>query len=153
MSKRFSVSLIDDTIYIRTTELGKPKSHPIKGPNGKGIKISTTLFDKYFNKTFKQFKSTSKHPEFELYNQLIQTELTKYESSNYSISSLSTDNKSFIKYANNLIDTMTTHGTKIKNQVVVAKLENFLKANQFDDLLFKDIYYYFLKPFSIKAFL
>ena len=148
MSKKFSISLIDDTIYIRTTELGKPKAYPIKGLNGKGIKISNELFNKYFNKTFKQFKPTSKHPEFEIYNLVIQKELKKYESSNYSISSLSTENKSFLVYANSLIDKMAIHGTQIKNQVVVAKLKNFLQANQFDDLLFKDITPDFLRDFN-----
>ncbi len=68
MSKKFSIGLFDGTLFIRTIELGKPKSSPIKGLNDKGIKVSKALFEKHFDMTFKQFKPNLTHTEFEIYN-------------------------------------------------------------------------------------
>ena len=137
----FSLFFLPFTLSLLPTYTFTPNSSSLK------LKFSIIHFDNYFDKNFNQFVKYSRYPHFENYNQILKNELNKFEAFDFSVTTLSSENRSFLKYVNDYIATITNHGTKIKSENVVAKLINFLTRKDQNDLLFKEITPAFLRAF------
>ncbi|RRO12329.1 tyrosine-type recombinase/integrase [Flavobacteriaceae bacterium 14752] len=99
------------------------------------IKLTDTQFKNYFNENKQRFRKNSNFPEGKKYNKKIEKALSEHEIEE----SNEKDNISFIKYFQRKINLINNHGTKIKKQVVLSKLEKFLKYSGKDDLMFNEI--------------
>jgi integrase len=99
------------------------------------IKLTDIQFKNYFNENKQRFRKNSNFPEGKKYNEVIEKALSKYEVEEFK----EEENISFLKYFQRKINLINNHGSKIKKQVVLSKLEKFLKFNGKNDLQFNEI--------------
>jgi integrase len=124
------------TLYIRSYQPDnnekKHKKISLK------IKLKNTDVKAYFDENKQRFKDIKKFPQGQLYNEKIEDELKRigiYED----LSQTPDRRKSFLKYWQSIIDTITVHGTKIKHAGVKTRLEKYLKSIPREDLKFSEI--------------
>ncbi len=154
MAKSVSITFLkqdssdkEGTLYIRTTEdrLSKRKSL--------GIKIRESEWEKYFNQKTQLFKSDKRFALAESINNTIKSKLKELHKNDNDLAYLPDEKKSFTKYWHKYIQTFGNYGSQIKHEVVYAKLNKFLIANNKTGLLFieitptlvRELKYYFTK--------
>lgn len=133
------------TIYVRTIENRVSEKRSLK------IYIKQKEFEKYFIPDSKRFKKTKQFPMSDHYNSIIEQKLKELSSHGNEISYLPNEKKSFIDFWELCIKDFTNHGTRIKHETILNKLNKYLthisKSENKPDLLFKDITPTFLKEF------
>lgn len=137
----------EGTLYIRTIEDRTPKKKSL------GIKVKETDWEKYFNTKTQRFKADKRFILSEQLNTLISSKLSELNKHDNDLAYLPNEKKSFTKYWERYIETIENYGTKIKHEVVYAKLKKFLEAKNKTGLLFvemtpqmlRDLKFYFTK--------
>src|ERR1035437_7639479 len=110
----------EGSLYIRTTEdrLSKRKSL--------GVKIRESDWKKFFNHKTQLFKSDKRFALAGDINYIIKHKLKELSQNDNELAFLPNEKKSFTKYWEKNIETIENYGTKIKHEVVYAKLKKFL---------------------------
>jgi integrase len=120
------------TLYIRTIE------DRITRKKSLGIHLKESEFNKFFDPKKQLFKSDSRF-DFEEKNFIIKNKLKELTKHDENLSYLPDEKKSFTKYWQKYINTIENYGTKIKHEVIFAKLKKFLTSINKTGLLFIEI--------------
>jgi integrase len=130
------------TIYIRTIDNRVIKKKSLK------IRVSSIHFQRFFNPQTQRFRNDERFPNYSLYNDRIETSLTELQRHDNNIESLPDNRKSFLRYWKETIGDFDNHGSIIKHETIIHKLEKYLTSINKRDLLFKDITPLFLRGFK-----
>lgn len=130
------------TLYIRTIE------DRITRKKSLGIHLKESEFNKFFDHKKQLFRLDSRF-DFEENNFIIKNKLRELTKHDENLSYLPDEKKSFIKYWERYIDTIENFGTKIKHEVVLAKLRKFLSSRRKTGLLFIEITPSFIRELKL----
>jgi integrase len=130
-------------IYVRTTEGRKSRRKSL------GIKLKESDWKQYFNEKTERFRDDQRFGRAEEINDVITAQLKELSKNDNELALLPDGKKSFIKYWEGYIKTVENHGTRIKHEVVLAKLNKYLTAVNKPGLLFIEITAQFLREFRL----
>lgn len=129
------------TVYIRTIDNRVIKKKSLQ------IRLQKNHWERYFNPETQRFRNDARFPQYSLFNNKIESSLTELQRHENNIESLPDNRKSFLRYWKETLDNTDNHGTVIKHNTIIHKLENYLASIDKRDLLFKDITPLFLRGF------
>jgi len=132
----------EGTVYIRTIENRVIKKKSLQ------IRIQKNHWESYFNPVTQRFRNDERFPNHSFFNYKIENSLSELQRHDNDIESLPDNKKSFLKYWKESIENTDNHGTVIKHNTIIHKLENYLTSIDKGDLLFKDITPLFLRGFK-----
>jgi integrase len=129
----------DGTLYLRTIEDRKASKRSL------GIKITESNWKKFFNAKIQRFRNDERFQLADELNDKIELALSQFKKNDFQLEAVIDSKKSFLNFWKELIRTQDNHGTRIKHEVILAKLNKFLSASGTSDLKFLEINPQFLR--------